>query len=100
MNIIVLISLLLTSIVIAAQGNSAMKIVKAGRFVPLYGSDSTAVYVRDFMMDVYPVSQQKNLEFVAKYSKWRRSNVLALFADKNYLRKNIRYTSLSMPNGL
>ncbi|MBL4745375.1 MAG: formylglycine-generating enzyme family protein [Flavobacteriaceae bacterium] len=64
-----------------------MKLVKGGSFTPLYGSDSAAVYVRDFRMDTYPVNKQEFLEFVAKYSRWRRSNVLELFADKNYLRK-------------
>jgi len=84
---IIVFSLFLGSFFAVAQENLEMKIVKGGSFVPLYGSDSAAVYVRDFKMDVYPVSKQDFLEFVANYPKWRRSNVLELFADKNYLRK-------------
>ena len=70
-----------------SQEASEMKEVKGGSFVPLYGSDSSGVFVKDFLLDVYPVSQEQYLAFVKKYPKWQKSKVLALFADKNYLSK-------------
>ena len=70
-----------------AQESSEMKTIKGGTFVPLYGNDSSEVYVRNFEMDVYPVTNEQFLEFVKKYPKWQRSKVKTLFADKNYLRK-------------
>jgi len=70
-----------------SQSNSEMKKVKRGAFVPLYGSDSNGVFVKDFLLDVYPVSNQQYLDFVKKYPKWKKSKVLRIFADKNYLTK-------------
>ena len=70
-----------------SQEVSEMKEIKGGSFVPLYGSDSTGIFVKDFLLDAYPVSQQQFLDFVKKYPKWQRSKVLRLFADKNYLSK-------------
>lgn len=62
-----------------------MVTVKGGVYIPLYGVDSTAVKVDDFLMDVYPVSNSEFLAFVKKYPQWKRSHVKRLFADKNYL---------------
>jgi len=70
-----------------SQNSSEMKEIKRGAFVPLFGSDSNGVFVKDFLLDVYPVSNQEYLAFVKKYPKWQRSKVLRIFADKNYLRK-------------
>lgn len=62
-----------------------MVTVKGGVYIPLYGVDSTAVKVNDFLMDVYPVSNSEFLTFVKKYPQWKRSHIKRLFADENYL---------------
>ena len=77
------------------QEPTAMKKIKRGAFVPLYGSDSLGVYVPDFMLDVYPVTNQHYLEFVKTHSKWKRSKVLRLFADESYLTKLENDTTLA-----
>ena len=70
-----------------SQNNAEMKEIKRGAFVPLFGSDSDGVFVKDFLLDVYPVSNQEYLDFVKQYPKWQKSKVLSIFADNNYLRK-------------
>ena len=90
----VLIALLLLSQVAGAQENSEMKAIIGGTFVPLYGSDSSEVFVRNFSLDIYPVTNQQFLEFVKEYPKWKRSKVKRLFADGNYLRKWANDTTL------
>jgi formylglycine-generating enzyme required for sulfatase activity len=64
---------------------SEMVAIKGGSYIPLYGRDSMQVNIDDFYMDVYPVSNLEYLEFVKKYPKWKKSQVLKLFADENYL---------------
>ncbi len=71
-----------------------MKEIIGGTFVPLYGSDSLAVYVPNFSLDVYPVTNQQFLDFVKKNYRWKRSQVKGLFADGNYLRKWANDTTL------
>lgn len=63
-----------------------MKMIKGGTYVPLYGSDTMPVKVKDFFMDMYPVTNAEYLEFVKKYPAWRKSGVRKIFADQNYLR--------------
>lgn len=58
--------------------------VKGGEFLPLYGNGQR-VKINDFLMDVYPVTNQQFLEFVKENPRWRRSQVKRLFADANYL---------------
>ncbi|KAB1071327.1 formylglycine-generating enzyme family protein [Tamlana haliotis] len=67
-----------------------MTIIKGSRYIPLYGRDSTVVEVKDFEMDIYPVTNSEYLEFLKKYPKWRKSQVISLFSDKSYL---ANYTS-------
>lgn len=62
-----------------------MVAIKGGEFVPLYGT-KTEIPVKDFKMDVYPVTNEQFLKFVKEHPKWKRSQVKALFADENYLR--------------
>ena len=69
------------------QEKTEMKLINRGAFVPLYGSDSLGVYVPDFLLDVYPVTNEQYLEFVMDNAKWKRSKVLRLFADEAYLTK-------------
>ncbi|MBD0822857.1 formylglycine-generating enzyme family protein [Aestuariibaculum marinum] len=62
-----------------------MVFIKGNRYIPLYGRDSTVVEVKDFEMDIFPVTNSQFLEFVKQYPKWQKSNALKLFTDKSYL---------------
>jgi len=62
-----------------------MVVVKGGTYIPLYGTDSTAVTIVDFFMDVYPVTNTDYLFFVEEHPEWKKSKVIRLFADGNYL---------------
>ncbi len=64
---------------------SKMVSIKGDSYIPLYGRDSMRVTINDFYIDIYPVTNGEYLEFVKKYPKWQRSNVISLFADDNYL---------------
>lgn len=81
----IILGLLLGNASAFSQQESPMKRIKGGTFVPLYGSDSSAVRVAPFDLDIHPVSNQQFLDFVKKNPKWKRSKVLRLFADNNYL---------------
>lgn len=60
--------------------------ITGGTYVPLYGnSDSNLVKVRDFYMDTHPVTHTEFIEFLYDHPKWRKSKVIALYADDNYL---------------
>lgn len=80
-----ILAFLLISLIGISQEKSEMKPIKGGTFVPLYGSDSSVVVINDFSLDEYPVTNKQYEDFVKEYPKWRRSKVLRLFADKNYL---------------
>jgi len=62
-----------------------MVYIEGSRYLPLYGRDSTVVEVKDFNMDIYPVTNKEFKQFVEKYPKWQKSKVIKLFADGNYL---------------
>lgn len=64
---------------------SKMVPIQGDTYIPLYGRDSLQVTISDFDMDVYPVTNKEYLQFVKDHPKWRRSAILKLFADKNYL---------------
>ncbi len=68
----------------SAQRNE-MAVVKGGTYIPLYGVDSTAVTVKSFKMDVYPVTNSDYLRFVEEHPQWQRSKIIRLFSDGNYL---------------
>ncbi len=78
--------LVLLSGQVAGQSSTEMKKITGGTYVPLYGSDSAQVVIDDFYLDVYPVTNAQYLEFVRRFPEWRRSRVIRLFADDNYLR--------------
>lgn len=59
--------------------------IKGDAYIPLYGKDSALIKVSDFYMDVYPVTNADYLKFVNNHEKWRKSKVIALFADQSYL---------------
>ena len=62
-----------------------MALIEAGSYTPIYGRDATIVKVKNFFMDIYPVTNQQYLQFVKENTKWRKSKVKKLFADGNYL---------------
>lgn len=64
---------------------SKMVSIKGGKYIPLYGRDSMKVSISDFLMDVYPVTNEEYLKFVKENPKWKKSKVIRLFADKRYL---------------
>ncbi len=76
--------------------------IAKGVYTPLYGRDSVRANIRDFYMDVYPVSNMHYLAFVKKNDRWRKSGVKKIFADDNYLLKWKNDTTLGQlinPNG-
>lgn len=77
------ISFLMCSVVFAQQTDMAP--IEAGEYIPLYGNDTVAVQVDAFLLDKYPVTMKDYLKFVKSNPSWNRSNVKAIFADKNYL---------------
>ena len=70
--------------VVNAQSEGMLSI-KGGSYIPLYGRDSTAVEVKDFEMDVYPITNKDYVEFVKTYPEWQKSKALKLFVDNSYL---------------
>ena len=60
-------------------------VIESGKYIPLYGNDTSLVVVNDFKMDVYPVTNTQYLSFVFKNPEWQKSLVKRLFADENYL---------------
>jgi formylglycine-generating enzyme required for sulfatase activity len=65
--------------------SKGMVSIQGARYMPLYGRDSTVVEVKDFEMDMYPVTNDDYVAFVKKYPKWQKSKVIKLFADGSYL---------------
>ncbi len=86
-RLIILLASVLLSLAGRSQGPTEMKKINGGTFVPLYGSDSSGVFVDDYMLDIYPVTNQQFLDFLKTHPKWKRSKVKRLFADGNYLIK-------------
>jgi len=62
-----------------------MALIKGGDYTPLYGRDSAIVEVDDFNIDIYPVTNNEFRTFLKEYPKWKKENVIALFADDAYL---------------
>lgn len=83
-RLIVLISYLFFHGFCAAQ-SEGMAFIKGSRYIPLYGRDSTVVEVKDFEMDVYPVTNSQFISFVKQYPEWQKSKVKRIFADESYL---------------
>lgn len=76
-------------------GQDDMKMIGAGSYLPLYGSDTDEVFVPAFYLDVYPVTNQDFLAFVKAKPSWRKSKILGLFADGNYLNGWLNDTTLA-----
>jgi len=68
-----------------ANCQSKMVLIKGGEYIPLYGRDSTKVKVKNFYIDVYPVTNQEFVTFEKKNPNWKRSKTIRLFADSSYL---------------
>ena len=62
-----------------------MVLIKSGKYIPLYGKGKNPIAVNDFMMDVYPVTNEQYLAFVKSNPGWQKSNIKKIFADENYL---------------
>ena len=64
-----------------------MVFISGGVYTPLYGEKNNEVKIKvaPFYLDKYPITNAQFLEFVKANSKWRKSSVKKLFADKNYL---------------
>lgn len=58
--------------------------IDGGTYLPLYGTGDT-IEVEAFAMDKYPVTNAQFLEFVQENERWRKSEIVGLFADENYL---------------
>lgn len=65
--------------------SKGMVYITGSRYIPLYGRDSTVVEVKDFEMDIYPVSNTEYGDFLKENPKWQKSKALKLFTDKMYL---------------
>ena len=87
MKAILRLTILLITITITVNVNCQSKMVsiKGGKYIPLYGRDSMKVSISDFLMDVYPVTNEEYLKFVKENSTWKKSKVIRLFADERYL---------------
>lgn len=68
-----------------SYSQSKMVPIKGGTYIPLYGRDSLQVTIKDFEMDVYPVTNKAFLKFVKENEAWKRSQVKKIFADASYL---------------
>ncbi|MBJ7881181.1 formylglycine-generating enzyme family protein [Gelidibacter salicanalis] len=66
--------------------SEGMAHIDGARYIPLYGRDSTVVEVKDFELDVYPVTNKQYLDFVKNFPKWQKSKAKKIFADGSYLR--------------
>lgn len=62
-----------------------MALVSAGSYFPFYGKDSVQLSLDAFYMDIYPVTNNQFLEFVANNPTWRRSEIKSIFKESNYL---------------
>jgi len=65
--------------------SKGMVYIEGSRYIPLYGRDSTVVEVKDFEIDIYPVTNAEYILFLKSNPKWQKSKALKLFTDKSYL---------------
>lgn len=70
---------------VAITPDVKMVLINGGEYQPFYGTDSSLVEVKDFLLDERPVTNAEFLDFVKKNPKWKRSKIKALFADDTYL---------------
>jgi len=64
-----------------------MVYIPGGEYMPFYGAiDSNAVKVPAFLIDERAVTNEEFLSFVTANPQWRKSSILRIHADTNYLR--------------
>jgi len=84
-----------------SQDKTDLKPIKGGYVAPLYGLDSAKVWVDDFQLDEFAVTNAQFLAFVKKNPEWQRSKVKSLFADESYLKQwtgDVTLASAMKPN--
>jgi formylglycine-generating enzyme len=64
---------------------TAMAVVPAGSYIPLYSPESGQVSVASFRLDRYPVTRGQFAGFVEANPRWRRGEVPGVFAEGRYL---------------
>lgn len=69
----------------AAAPKTATVRIPAGSYRPLYTREAPRARVAAFEIDRYAVSEADFLAFVRANSKWRRSEVKAIFTEPSYL---------------
>lgn len=69
----------------SGESPTAMAVVPAGSYTPLYSPESGQVSVASFRMDRYPVTRGQFAAFVEANPRWRRSEVPPVFAEGRYL---------------
>lgn len=67
------------------EKHAGMREIQGGSFIPLYGSDVEKVEIKTFYLDTYPITNTQFLQFIKENKKWRRSEIISLFADDGYL---------------
>ncbi len=73
----------------ASNSFPKMILISGGYYLPLFKDDggSDREFVKNFYMNLRPVTNAEYLEFVKSNPQWRKSKVKRIFADQNYLRK-------------
>lgn len=81
---ILMVFTILISLTVYSQTEN-MALIKGGSYIPLYGTDSATVKVKDFYLDIYQVTNRDYIEFLRENPKWRKSQIIGLYADESYL---------------
>lgn len=69
-----------------AQQTTPLQTIRAGVFIPLYGSTEEGnVRVGSFQLDRFAVTNAQYLDFLKLNPSYQRSQIKALFASKSYL---------------
>ncbi|WP_164121816.1 formylglycine-generating enzyme family protein [Sphingobacterium sp. xlx-130] len=75
-----------------------MRYIPGGEYLPFYGAiDTNRVKVPPFLIDERAVTNQEFLDFVTVNPKWRKSQVMKIYADTAYLTK--WPSDLELPKG-
>jgi len=74
----------------STQETSPMVQIKGGTYQPMYGikekdKSTQKVKVKDFFLDVFPVTNEQYKQFLEEYPQYQRSQIKRIFAQKSYL---------------